>query len=190
MSDDKPICGFFVTMDESGNPVDLDKATTNLPGHPMLQNDLDKHTEEDVEIFRKTMQTLRESVGVPVGGYPKDQMAVVVVGNSPKRVPTLADMDRLLLLQAEPKTNQSFVAERLKERPSIITQEMMSALENPNGRHSMLVAGRTLGKSQIVKAWLDYVERCQDSDESVKPYIRAALRAKTKKGPKRKTYPL
>lgn len=50
--------------------------------------------------------TSQESMGIPVGGYPKDQMAVVVVGNSPKCIPTLSDMNRLLLLQSESKTKR------------------------------------------------------------------------------------
>lgn len=188
---DKKIGNFFVQEPGiGGKPADWDEVMITPLGHPMLRDDLDKHTEEDIEIFRRTMATLQENTGVPVGGYPKGQMAVVVVGNAPKRIPTLADMNRLLLLQSESKTNGPQVIERLKERPSIITEKMMSTLENPNGRHAMLVAGRTLGKNQIVKAWLDYIERCQSPDESAKDHIRAALRAKTKKGPKRKTYPL
>lgn len=206
---DKKIGDFFVQEPGiGGKPTDWNEVMVTPPGHPMLRNDLNKHAGEDVEIFRRTMQTLQESMSVPVGGYPKGQMAVVIGVDTP-RIP-VSEMDRLLLIEPDRNTvTDKVVMQRLKgrepitlnsvieskpgwyrKRAPIITEEMMSTLENTNGRHAMLMNARTIGKSQITKAWLDYVKQCQDSDESVKMYIRAALRAKTKKGPKRKTYPL
>lgn len=187
----KKVGDFFVQEPGIGGaPADWDGVMITPPGHPMLRNDLGESAEESVEFFRKTMAALQESMGVPIGGYPKGQMAVVVVGNTPKYIPTLTEMDRLLLLEPEPKMNWSYVTERLKERPSIVSKHITSVLENPNGRHALLMTGRTMGKTQTTRAWLEFEQWELDMRALKKSRIRAALRAKTKKGPKRKTYPL
>lgn len=180
---DKKIGDFFVQEPGiGGKPTDWNEVMVTPPGHPMLRNDLDKHADEDVEIFRRAMQTLQESMGVPVGGYPKDQMAVVIGVDTP-RIP-VSEMDRLLLIESDQKPGW------FRKRAPIITDEMLKVLENPDGRRIMLMNARTVGKTQVNKAWLEIEQWALEIAAIKKSRIRYALRCKTKKGPKRKTYPL
>lgn len=156
----------------------------------MSDKKLGDTAEENVEYFRKTMMELQESMGTPVGGYPKNQMVVLIGGNIPRSIPTLIDIARFSLLEPEPKMNWSYVTERLKERPELVNPELQSTLNDPIVRNHLLVCGRTLGKSQVNNAWFRYLKQYDDARKLMKLQIRGALRTKTKKGPKRKTYPL